>query len=457
MSVELTNLDHHVQVIRTKVFNLSKWLTDRNDALKHLKHSKIDTGSCNEREFQSLIDEAKRQHSVLNLTIVRGQRLLSYEKNALLEADLENLVCLWNSFEDNLHCLCCSHDSAEQICLLSCSRLRSSGLNTLQLNSLSPHEHSDFENRDSKEDISFGLKLLQKHILSNESNLNKVKSICTTHTDSKGKESNTSLLDVHTSESGIDSSIKSDHTLSCEKNCLKPTKFNSLSAEFAHLSKLFSNLDNGIHGSAFPEPQNEDDEKSESSSVNCCSIRSLASKSIGLKMSFDGSQNSLVEDDQVVPGSLVRKLSGDPMSSPYTALKMLEPVSFDILDVKRRRLLMDAANVSDISSRSESPLSFNSSRSETPTGTLSRADRSHELWKAIGSIDTFLMDKDIIEACKSTAGDLTCDAEDFAGAPNVSFTEFLQQYRELNDWLNQVHKVTQREITSLSEKYLNQM
>ncbi|XP_059174677.1 uncharacterized protein LOC131954875 isoform X2 [Physella acuta] len=125
--------------------------------------------------------------------------------------------------------------------------------------------------------------------------------------------------------------------------------------------------------------------------------------------------------------------------------------------LKRRRMFLDtSSNTSNISSRSESPTSFNSSRSETPTSTLTRAERQNELWKAIGSIDTFLMDKDIIEACQSTASDLICDDEDFVGAPNVSFTEFLQQYRELTEWLNQVHKVTQREVTSLSEKYLNQ-
>lgn len=59
---------------------------------------------------------------------------------------------------------------------------------------------------------------------------------------------------------------------------------------------------------------------------------------------------------------------------------------------------------------------------------------------------------------QSTEKDLSsCQDEDSVGTPSVSFAEFLQQYKELTDWLNQVHKVTQREVTSMSEKYLNQV
>ena len=42
-------------------------------------------------------------------------------------------------------------------------------------------------------------------------------------------------------------------------------------------------------------------------------------------------------------------------------------------------------------------------------------------------------------------------------APSVSFAEFLKQYQELIDWLNQVQRNTQRTVNSLSEKYLNQV
>ena len=128
---------------------------------------------------------------------------------------------------------------------------------------------------------------------------------------------------------------------------------------------------------------------------------------------------------------------------------------------RRRRSHLDAPDSPNTnSSRSGSPLSHSSSRegtpssNNTPTGTLKRGERRGDVWKAL-DIDSFLMDKDIVDACKSTESDLSND-EDLAATPNVSFAEFLQQYRELTDWLNQVHKVTQREVTSLSEKYLNQ-
>ena len=39
----------------------------------------------------------------------------------------------------------------------------------------------------------------------------------------------------------------------------------------------------------------------------------------------------------------------------------------------------------------------------------------------------------------------------------MSFAEFLKQYQELFEWLNQVQRKTQRTVTSLSEKYLNQV
>ncbi|KAK7507093.1 hypothetical protein BaRGS_00001944 [Batillaria attramentaria] len=108
---------------------------------------------------------------------------------------------------------------------------------------------------------------------------------------------------------------------------------------------------------------------------------------------------------------------------------------------KRRRMNLDTP--SSLSSCSGSPLisgdnSLNVTPSSSPAGTLRRDFKKHykkdELWK-------------------STESDLSHD-EDFV--PNVSFAEFLKQYQELIDWLNQAQRNTQRTVTSLSEKYLNQ-
>ncbi|KAL8613807.1 hypothetical protein ACOMHN_029664 [Nucella lapillus] len=130
---------------------------------------------------------------------------------------------------------------------------------------------------------------------------------------------------------------------------------------------------------------------------------------------------------------------------------------------KRRRLNLDG--LGGLSSGSGSPLiSADSSVSVTPTsspaGTLPRDFRQRykkdELWRAIKSDYQYLMDKEIIESCQSTETALTEEEGEGEAVPSVSFTEFLKQYQELIDWLNQTQRNTQRTLTSLSEKYLNQ-
>ena len=59
---------------------------------------------------------------------------------------------------------------------------------------------------------------------------------------------------------------------------------------------------------------------------------------------------------------------------------------------------------------------------------------------------------------QSTESDLSWESDDLLGnTKKVSFTEFMQQYKELTDWLNHIQLVTQRQSSSLSEKYLNQV
>ncbi|CAG5127365.1 unnamed protein product, partial [Candidula unifasciata] len=98
-----------------------------------------------------------------------------------------------------------------------------------------------------------------------------------------------------------------------------------------------------------------------------------------------------------------------------------------------------------------------STASSSPTGTLTPLEQQNELWQAIGSLDIFLADKDIIEACEKSNEDhyhLGSD-NDLLGTPSVSLVEFLQQYKELTDWLKQVKEITHRDIACLSEKYLH--
>ena len=59
---------------------------------------------------------------------------------------------------------------------------------------------------------------------------------------------------------------------------------------------------------------------------------------------------------------------------------------------------------------------------------------------------------------QSTESDLSWESDEVtSGNTNVSFTEFLKQYKELTDWLNQIQAVTRRNGSSHSERYLNQV
>ncbi|XP_041353750.1 uncharacterized protein LOC121371719 [Gigantopelta aegis] len=132
---------------------------------------------------------------------------------------------------------------------------------------------------------------------------------------------------------------------------------------------------------------------------------------------------------------------------------------------KRRKMNGDTPS-SILSSRSGSPSLFewcDDSRSSTPGGSpaprtlaeFKKYYRKDELWKAIEPSYQYLMDKEIIETCRSTESDLSLDEDDhFAGGTNISFDEFLEQYRDLTEWLRQIQVVTQRKTMSLSEKYL---
>lgn len=60
-------------------------------------------------------------------------------------------------------------------------------------------------------------------------------------------------------------------------------------------------------------------------------------------------------------------------------------------------------------------------------------------------------------ALKSTESDFSWESDDLSTCSNVSFTEFVQQYTELTEWLTQIQLVTQRRSSTLSEKYLNQV
>ena len=59
---------------------------------------------------------------------------------------------------------------------------------------------------------------------------------------------------------------------------------------------------------------------------------------------------------------------------------------------------------------------------------------------------------------QSTESDLSWESDDpVINNSRVSFTEFMQQFKELTDWLSHIQLMTLRHSSSLSEKYLNQV
>ncbi|KAL4237335.1 hypothetical protein ACF0H5_002053 [Mactra antiquata] len=140
---------------------------------------------------------------------------------------------------------------------------------------------------------------------------------------------------------------------------------------------------------------------------------------------------------------------------------------------KRRRLTADdtpssigSQVSSQMSSRSHSPSlseflddSQLSTPAQSPSGTLKehfrRKYKKDELWAAIETNYKYLMDKGIIEACQQSQDS---EIEEIKPTLIVTFNEFLQQYKEISDWLKSIQTALQEKATSLalSEKYLNQ-
>ncbi|GFO03808.1 tubulin alpha-1 chain [Plakobranchus ocellatus] len=454
---------------------------------------------------KTLITEAKKQQEGVDVLLDRGQRFLAVRANIVLEVDLENLVFLWNSYVENLRKLqapLATHQTLKKV--KDCASEENLE-NSCQVVSVPDYE-VDFscrpanltEKQTLKEDISVELKDKDSNSSSGSSGC--IESVQDTSFQDAGKltldDLRTATTPLHISElvqerpgdlavatpgacelveeadscceqqhqqwndvdvqdDGFnpDQDIKSDLLAAevCDSALAVPGQFDTGNEMEVECYETCSDMIYPDDAVLMPSDEGDMDVKGiqMSSSGDC--PPSPATPVVDEKEAFCCDHLRAADQDMEALATFesptVKAADKVPGSEPL-------PGS----DVRRRKGLLEApvVNVSNQSSRSESPLSLDSSRSETPTGTLKRAERQNELWRAIGSIDTFLLDKDILEACKSTAGDLTSEDEDCAGTPNVSFAEFLQQYRELTDWLNQVHKVTQREVTSLSEKYLNQ-
>ncbi|XP_062617562.1 uncharacterized protein LOC134279229 [Saccostrea cucullata] len=137
-------------------------------------------------------------------------------------------------------------------------------------------------------------------------------------------------------------------------------------------------------------------------------------------------------------------------------------------EAKRRRVVGDDVSIastlsSQVSSRSHSPTfsetlddSFLSTPGNSPATTLKLTEKFRVKYgrtELLSTIEQYLLDKDIIEACQSLD-----DTEGTDDNKKVSLMEFRQQYRELSQCLTNVQRVALKSLGSqmLSEKYLVQ-
>lgn len=112
----------------------------------------------------------------------------------------------------------------------------------------------------------------------------------------------------------------------------------------------------------------------------------------------------------------------------------------------------------------KSPSSPNGSSGEpSPPGSshgfpYGYGEREGDFWSSIQKHYNELMDDGLIETCKDAESDISLDGDEFDSPPTscVSFTEFLEQYKELADWLHHMRVLSQQAVNSQSEKYLNQ-
>ena len=93
---------------------------------------------------------------------------------------------------------------------------------------------------------------------------------------------------------------------------------------------------------------------------------------------------------------------------------------------------------------------------------LGYGEREGDFWSSIQKHYDDLMDDGLIEKCRDAESDFSLDEDssDTQSAVNsrsVSFMEFLDQYKELSDWLLYMKRATVQTVHSQSEKYLNQV
>ncbi|KAF0303379.1 hypothetical protein FJT64_024616 [Amphibalanus amphitrite] len=78
-------------------------------------------------------------------------------------------------------------------------------------------------------------------------------------------------------------------------------------------------------------------------------------------------------------------------------------------------------------------------------------------WEALEPSYAFLMADQLIESCKEASGDLTWDATDVPGMDSTwSYGEFMDQYNELYQWLNEIQVVIYSSPKNITDRRLRE-
>ncbi|XP_067682789.1 nuclear migration protein unc-83-like isoform X1 [Haliotis asinina] len=409
--------EEELQHLNSTIVGIQRWLRRKQDDLKRVYdngHEDLEISRL--VTIQSILTEAYDQREVVDLVVERGQSYLRQHSNIVLEVDLDNLVYLWDTFSDKLNKLS-SHSSL-----------------------LQGGNHSARRRSFVSETENIERRLFQDKLCPNKPNYGDVE-VCY-FSDRPRSEGLTRLrlsprfLDgvKYGSRSVGSRSAGAEVLVERGKENIPPSPGYSRNHDHHE-----TDLNSGSHNTE------------------------LISKVLG-----SSNQKRVMEPLQQVElakGGVFEIHVVTPEKNGKDSV--LDTFAELDLPTEAKRRKMNGDTPSSMSSRSVSPSAFDwwdESRSSTPGGSpaphslveFKRKYRKDELWKAIESHYQYLMGKEIIETCRSTESDLSLDDEDFAGNPNVSFAEFLQQYRELTEWLNQIHLVTKRSYMCLSEKYLNQ-
>ena len=364
----------------------------------------------------------------VDLLLDRGERFLAQRANILLEVDLENLVYLWNSYTEGLKELHASsfpkNNSEESLKIEKELKDSSKGQTKNQLKRvfpLSAESKSVFDKINTSSSTeecnsSFGTEK-DNFDIDEEANFARNLDVSFGSEDSDKEIPVLNLKDLlPQDENLIIDDFSFPEVTNTQINHPLDTSEGKISAELVHSDKDTSKNGEAKYFTEVDKSQKSSDVAASTSNMEEdleCRFQSSSEA-----MEYDdvcASSTNQNKEDSLSPCSSFPKdladIDSDTSSKsdngciPTFDAQTMKLLESSVSAVKRRRTIQDGlSNTSTLSSRSGSPLSvensLNNTPSTTPNGTLKKGERRGQLWKAFNNIDTLIMDKEIIEACK---------------------------------------------------------